>query len=152
MPAKRYRVVLTEKERCSLKELVSKGKAAANKLLHARILLKADESGDGLLDQAIVEALDVSLPTVERVRKTFVEDGIEAAVNRKKREYGPNPKKLDGEKEAHLVALACSKAPEGRAIWTLRLLAEKLVELDICDEISTETIRQTLKKMKLSLG
>lgn len=147
---KKYRVSLTESEREELSQLISRGKGAARKLLHARILLKADGQ-NGWNDSAISEALDVSISTIERVRERFVEAGIEAALERKapRREY---KRKLDGEQEAHLVALVCSQPPEDRGRWTLKLLAQKMVELEYVDSIAPETIRQTLKKTNLSPG
>ena len=148
-----YRVKLTPDERAQLVELLSKGKAAARTLTHARILLKADEgeAGPRLSDEAIAEALDVNRSTVERVRIRCVEDGFEAALRpRPSRQL--HPRKLDGAQEAHLVALACSPAPKGRARWSLRLLADKIVELEIADAISYETVRQTLKKTNSSHG
>ena len=144
---KLYRVKLTLEERVQLLELLSKGKAAARTLTHARILLKVDEgvAGPRLTDEAIAEALDVNRSTVERVRIRCVEEGFEAALRpRPSRQL--HPRKLDGRQEAHLVTLACSPAPNGHGRWTLRLLADKLVELDIVDGISHETVRQTLKK------
>src|SRR5215470_2888964 len=144
---KLYRVRLTAEERAQLGELLSKGKAAARTLTHARILLKADEGLDGprLTDEEIAEALDVNRSTVERVRIRCVEEGFEAALRpRPSRQL--HPRKLDGVQEAHLVTLACSPAPKGRGRWSLRLLADKLVELQIVNDISHETVRQTLKK------
>ena len=147
---KKYKVTLTEEEREELRQLTSKGKGAARKLLHARILLKAD-SQQGWSDQAISEALEVSISTIERVRERFVEEGLAAALERKapKRVYH---RRLDGEQEAHLVALVCSQPPEDRGRWTLKLLAQKMVELDYVESVAPETIRQTLKKMNLSPG
>jgi transposase len=144
---KRYRVTLTSEERAHLTELLSKGKAAARSLAHAHILLKVDEgvAGPRLSDEAVAEALDVNRSTVERVRMRCVEEGFEAALRpRPSRQL--HPRKLDGVQEARLVTLACSPAPNGRGRWTLRLLADKLVELEIVDGISHETVRQTLKK------
>src|ERR1700676_729590 len=150
---KLYRVKLTPDERAQLVELLSKGKAAARTLTHARIRLKADE-GEAvprLSDEAIAEALDVNRSTVERVRIRCVEDGFEAALRpRPSRQL--HPRKLDGVQEAHLVTLACSPAPNGRARWSLRLLADKLVELEVVDDVSYETVRQTLKKTNSSHG
>jgi len=147
---KKYKVTLTEQEREELGQLIRKGKGAARKLLHARILLKAD-SQVGWNDQAISEALEVSISTIERVRERFVEAGLSAALDRQapKRVY---KRKLDGEQEAHLVALVCSQPPEERGRWTLRLLAQKMVELEYVESIAPETIRRTLKKMNLSPG
>jgi transposase len=150
---KRYIVTLTQEERRMLQAMLSRGKAAARKLMHARILLKADVAagGPGWNDEAIVEALEVGRATVERVRKEFVEEGLEAALERRKprRQY---QRKLDGDGEAHLIALACQKPPEGRSRWTLRLLADHMVQLEYVDEISYQTVRRTLKKTKSSLG
>ena len=150
---KKYIVTLVEEERQMLQGLVSRGRAAARKLKHAMILLKADASAGGPAwnDDRIAEGLEVGRATVERVRREFVEDGLEAALARRKprRQY---ERKLDGDGEAHLIALACSQAPEGRSRWTLRLLAERMVELERVDSLSHETVRQVLKKTSLSLG
>jgi len=150
MPKRLYNVNLTAEERDYLTKLISAGEAKARKLTRARILLKADA---GYNDEAIKAAIDVSLPTIHRVRKQFVEEGLEAAINRRR----PNrtyQRRLDGRAEAHLVALTCSKPPEGEARWSLRLLASRLVELEDVDleSVSHETIRQTLKKTNSSLG
>jgi transposase len=145
--AKRYRVTLTEEEREALGHMISRGKADARKLAHARVLLHADasEGGPNWTDTRIAEAVRVSVGTVERVRQRFVEEGLEAALLPR-----PSPRvytrKLDGKQEAKLVALACSGPPEGKKRWTLRLLAERMVELEIVSELSHETVRQTLKK------
>jgi transposase len=144
-----YRVKLTTEERAHLLELLSKGKAAARTLTHARMLLKADEgeAGPCLADDEIALDLEVNRSTVERVRMRCVEEGFEAALRpRPSRQL--HPRKLDGIQEAQLVTLACSPAPNGRGRWTLRLLADKLVELEIVDGISHETVRQTLKKTR----
>jgi len=150
---KRFPVVLTDSQRDQLQHLIAAGTAPARKLTHARILLKAESRpvGPGWTDDAIAEALEVSQPTVARVRRQFVDEGLEAALNRRapRRTY---LRKLDGEQEAHLVALACGEPPDGQAHWTLRLLADKLVELEIVDDISHETVRQTLKKKNSSPG
>ena len=145
---KRYIVKLSAEERQELQQLVSTGRAAARKLVHARILLKADtsESGPGWTDAEIVEAFDIGVRMVEGVRKRCVLEGMEAALNRKRQCRLSRMRKLDGEKEAHLVALCCSAPPEGRVRWTLRLLADRLVALEIVDSISHETVRRTLKK------
>jgi len=133
--------------------MLSRGKAAARKLMHARILLKADVAagGPGWNDEAIAEALEVGRATVERVRKEFVEDGLDAALERRRprRVY---LRKLDGDGEAHLVALACQKPPDGHSRWTLQLLADRMVELECVEEISYQTVRRTLKKTRSSLG
>ena len=148
-----YIVTLTSEERATLQQLISSGKAAARKLSHARILLKADGSEDGSSwnDSVISQALDVGTATVERVRKRFVEEGLKAALGRRKptREY---KRKLDGDGEAHLIALACSESPQGSARWTLRLLADHMVTLEYIDELSYQTVRRVLKKTNLSLG
>jgi hypothetical protein len=152
MPAK-YRVTLTDDERQSLTALVSRGKAAARKILLARILLKADASsaGPNWLDEQITDAFDVGRTTVYRVRQAFVEEGLEAAIERK-RPTGRQYRKLDGAQEARLVALACSAPPEGRQRWTLQLLADKLVVLKIIDSIGRECVRTTLQKTNSNLG
>ena len=127
---KKYKVTLTADERQALHALVAAGKAAAKKLAHARI----------------AEAVEVNRTTVEQVRQRFVEQGLEAALVRKKQDRPSRERKLDGAGEARLIALACSQPPRGRAAWTLRLLADRLVELQVVDTISTETVRQALKK------
>ena len=144
---KRYRVTLTESERGDLRRLVSVGKSAARKLVRARILLLADqaEGGPAKSDPEIVEALGCGRASVERIRKQFVEDGLEAVLD-------PKPslrifaRKIDGKAEAHLIALACSAAPEGRSQWTLRLLSDRMVVLGYVDSVSHETVRRVLKK------
>jgi len=150
---KKYIVTLTQEERRMLQEMISRGKAAARKLTHARILLKADATAGGPRwnDETIAEGLEVGRVTVERVRKEFVEEGLEAALERRKprRQYR---RTLDGDGEAHLVALACQKPPEGRSRWTLRLLADRMVQLEYVDQISYQTVRRTLKKTNSSLG
>jgi transposase len=150
---KKYIVTLTEAERQTLQALLSRGKGAARRLAHARILLKADAppGGPGWGDDQIADGLDVGRATVERVRREFVEEGLTAALERRRprRHY---LRKLDGDGEARLVALACSQAPAGRSRWTLRLLADRLVQLEVVDQISHETVRDVLKKTNLSLG
>ena len=150
MPAKKYKVALSAEEQKILQQITTTGKTAAYKMNRARILLKADENqaDRGWGDQAISEALDVSVATIERVRQQFVEDGFEAVLSYKQREQS-RARMLDGEKEAHLT---CSDAPDGRARWTLRLLAEQMVSFGHVEQISHETIRKTLKKTNLSLG
>ncbi len=145
---KRYKVTLAAEERQHLHDLIAAGKAAARKLTHARILLKAAaaEGGPAWPDRRIADALEVSTDTVERVRQRFVELGLDAALDRKQRERPPREIKLDGRAEARLIALACSPPPEGRAVWTMQLLADKLVELEVVDAISDETVRLALKK------
>ena len=144
---KKYHVTLTAEGRLQLHDLLAAGKAAARTLTHARILLKADASADGSgwTDAAICAALDVGLATIGRVRQRFVEARLAAALHRQAptRDY---PHLVDGENEAHLIALACSTPPTGRKQWTLRMSADKLVELAYIDSISHETVRQVLKK------
>jgi transposase len=146
---KRYAVELTEDERGYLKGLIAAGTAPARKLTHARILLKADQApgGPGWVDEAIAEAVEVSQPTVFRVRRQYVEQGVDAALNRRPptRQY---ERKLSGEQEARLVALSCSAPPDGQARWSLRLLADKLVELEIVEAVSYQTVRRVLKKTR----
>lgn len=144
---KRYRVTLTESERQELQTLVSTGKAAARRLVRARILLLADqaEGGPAKADPEIVDSLGCGRATVERVRQQFVEEGLDQAIS-------PRPtartyeRRLDGKAEAHLVAMACGTPPEGRARWTLRLLADRMVALGHVEAVAHETVRQTLKK------
>ena len=147
---KKYRVTLTPEERQALADLIAAGKAAARKLAHARIVLKADAApgGPAWPDGRIAEAVEVSIDTVERVRQRFVEQSLEAALGRKKQDRPSRERKLDGRGEARLVALACSAPPAGRQAWTLHLLADKLVELRVVDTISYETVRQVLKKTR----
>jgi transposase len=144
---KKYPVILTPAARDDLMTLIGAGVAPARKLLHARILLEADQSpaGPAWVDDRIAEAVEVSQPTVARVRRQFVEEGLEAALNRRAptRSY---ERRLDGAQEAHLVALCCGDPPDGAARWSLRLLADRLVELEIVEAISHETVRRTLKK------
>jgi len=149
----KYVVRLTMEERGTLEALLAEGHTAADKLLRARMLLKADigEGGPGWTDEEIAEAFEVGQSTVHRLRQRLVEEGLEGTLVRKPRSHHRLPK-LDGEKEARLVALACSSAPAGRARWTLQLLADKLVELEVVDSISDETVRQRLKKTNLSRG
>lgn len=150
---KRYVVTLTDEERRALRALVSSGKGAARKLTHARILLKADAGPGGPVwtDAAISEGVDVGTATVERVRKRFVEEGLEAALvpAKSNRVY---KRKLDGDGEAHLMALACSESPEGRNRWTLELLADRMVALGEVDSLSYQTVRRVLKKKRSNLG
>ena len=141
MPRKKYLINLSDEEQQELHEITRKGKIKARKMKRAMILLKADE---GLSDPQIMTAISVSRPTVERIRKRFVEGGLERALNEDPR---PGQKrKLDGRGEAQLIAVACSQAPDGHDHWTLRLLADKLVQLEVVENISYETVRRTLKK------
>jgi transposase len=145
--AKKYRVTLSAAERDELTALISKGKAAARKLAHTRVLLQVDESASGSAgtDEQTAQALNLSTRTVERVREHFVEQGLAAALlpQPSTRRY---ERALDGVQEAQLIALACSAPPEGKSRWTLRLLAEQAVELKIVDTVSCESVRQALKK------
>jgi transposase len=139
---KKYIVTLTDSERQDLQALIAKGRGAARRLIHARILLKADQ---GLPDPAIGEAVEISRPSVERVRRRFVEEGLEAALD-PRRPGRPRPHKIDGEVEARLIAGACSTPPPGKAHWSLRLLADKIVELEYLDAVSHATVRRSLQK------
>jgi len=152
--AKRYVVGLTDEERTQLKQLLAKKRLAAQKRKRAQILLKADasEDGPGWVDTRIAEAFDVTVASVENVRKRCVLEGLDAAIQRKKQCRPSRRRVLDGEKEARLVALCCGKVPAGRGRWTLRMLADELVELNIVDTISHETVRGVLKKTNCSLG
>lgn len=145
---KKYVVRLEPQEREQLQKLVSTGKGAARKLTHARILLQADVSqqGPGWTDKQIAQGLGVTTRTIEHVRQRCVEQGLEAALERKPREHPATPRILDGRKEAELVAICCSKPPVGFARWTLKLLADRLVELEIVESISRDTVRRTLQK------
>ena len=149
---KKYIVELTNEERKQLEELVSCGKVGGYKIRHAQVLLKADQGKHGRAwqDEDIAEAFDCHVTTVENVRRRFVEFGLKAALGRAKR--GPNKRPLDGDAEAHLIATVCGEAPQGRSKWTLRLLADRLVELGVVEDVSHMTISRTLKKTNLSLG
>ena len=147
MPAKLYRVNLTQEERAHLLGITRRGQSSGRKVKRSLILCKADE---GLTDREVAEALMVGPATVSRVRQRFVEGGLERALNDL-----PRPgqrRKLDGKQEAHLVAVACSAPPEGHTRWTLQLLADQAVQLELTDSISRETVRQTLKKTNSSRG
>lgn len=143
---KKYIVRLTEEERKGLKALVSKGRASARKIARAQVLLKVDADGQNWTDEQAAEAFGMRANTVRDIRQQFVEEGLERALDRKQPPDPPRRRKLDGAGEARLIALACGEPPEGRARWTLKLLAGQLVELAIVDGISPETVRQTLKK------
>ena len=143
---KKYIVRLTADEREGLQQMVSKGRGAAYKIKHANILLLADADGPGWSDERIAEAASCCPATVANVRRRLVERGLEGALARKKQKHPSRLRLLDGEGEAQLIALACSEPPEGRARWTLHLLADKLVELQVVESISHETVRSTLKK------
>ena len=150
---KQHIVVLSEPERARLHSLIGRGTAPARALTHARILLNANqgEAGPGWTDRAIATALEVHHTTVARVRQHYATGGLEAAVDRKAPDRAYR-RKLDGQQEAHLVALACSAPPEGRKRWTLRLLAQRLVELQVVESVSYETVRQVLKQTGSSRG
>ncbi len=148
-----YKVKLTELQREQLVAIVRNGKQKAKEILHANILLQADCSAKGpaLKGKVIAENLNIHARTVHRIRRKYTEEGIEAAIERKvHKRY--KPRRLDGEAEARLITLCCSQAPSGRASWTLELLADELVRLEVVDSVSKSTIRQTLKKTNLSLG
>jgi transposase len=151
--AEKYRVTLTLEERQQLIHLTTTGKAAAAKLRHARILLKADASTEGpsCSDAEIASACAVSLATIARIRKAFVEQGLSEALERK-RPTGRQYRKRDGAQEAQLIAVACSTPPQGQVRWTLKLLANRLVELEVGEAVSAETVPRTLKKTTSSLG
>jgi len=145
---KQHSIVLSREQRRELEALISTGQASARKLTHARILLKADGGPEGprWSNRQIHEALEVGETTVRRVRHSFAQDGLEAALNRRPQPPRPQQCKLDGEQEAHLVALLCGPAPDGYERWSLRLVASKLVELELVESVSHETVRQVLKK------
>ncbi len=151
---KQYIVTLTLEEREELKNITTKGKHQVRTVKHANKLLKADQSEGrpNWSDKQISSALGIGIATIERLRKRFVEEGLDAALKPRKGSSFHPERKLDGHKEAQLVTLVCSDPPDGYAQWSLRLLADKLVDLEIVDSISHETVRQTLKKTKLSLG
>ena len=150
---KKYIVQLTPDQRTTLEQLTRTGTTTAAKQRHARILLKADAAPEGPAweDAAIAAAVEVSIPTVERVRRQFVTVGLDAALQRKPTTR-PSQRKLDGAQEAQLIAIACSPAPEGAERWTLALLADKLVELNVVESIARDTVRVALKKTNLSRG
>jgi transposase len=147
MPAAKYIVELTDEEREQLRAIIGRGKTGARTIARARILLKAEER---LTDEQIASALDVGSATVGRVRQRFVEEGLENALRERPR--AAKRPKLSAKQEAHLIAVACSKAPEGHARWTLRLLADKVVELGFAESYSYEQVRRLLKKRSSSLG
>ena len=151
MPAKKYVVRLTEAERETLKTVISKGTSPAYRIKHAHILLKADADGSNWSDERIVEAFECHRNTVENVRQRFVLHGLPAALERKKRLTPPRKRIIDGEQEARIIALSRTKPPPGRAKWSLRLLADKVVELEIAESVSHMTIQRVLKKTNSSL-
>jgi hypothetical protein len=143
---KKYIVRLTGEERERLKAMVTKGRTNAQRLRRAQVLLKVDAEGPNWTDEQTAEAFRMRTNTVAEIRQRFVEGGLDRALERKEPDEPPRRRKLDGAGEARLIAMACGEAPEGRARWTLKLLAGQLVELAIVDGISPETVRQTLKK------
>lgn len=149
--AKKYIVRLSEEERNSLKAMVSKGKGAAYKIKHANILLKADADGPAWIDRRIADAFGCHVKTVANVRQRFVTQGLERALGRKKQSRPSRKRKLDGEKEARLIATACSEPPEGHTRWTLQMLSDELVRLEVVESISPQTVSRTLKKTNFSL-
>jgi|EP01099_Mayorella_cantabrigiensis_P001536 hypothetical protein len=144
---KKYIVRLSEEERSILKEIIKKLKGTSQRVRRSQILLKADADGPNWTDQKIAEAFDCRRQTVENIRESLVTNGFEIALNGKKRETPPRKKLLDGEQEAKLIAMRLGSPPDGFGSWSLRLLADKVVELEIVDSISYETVRRTLKKM-----
>ena len=151
---KKYIVKLSKDEHDTLKKFIKSGRGPAQMFTRARILLKADQGdyGPSWGDEKISDALDVTVQTVERVRKQLVEEGFDAVLSRRQYTQKVSRKKIDGDVEAHLIALSCSEPPEGSARWTLRLLADKVVELGYIEKISHEAVRQTLKKTNLNRG
>lgn len=148
--AKRYIVALTSEERRELHALVRKGKTQAYRIRHANILLAVDAKGLDWTDEQTAEAFHCHTNTVSNVRQRFVERGLEAALGRQRQQRPSRERLLDGDKEARLIAIACSAPPEGRAKWTLKLLADQLVALDVVESISEQTVRRTLKKTRSS--
>ena len=149
----KFVVTLTEEERTTLTRLLTRGRAAARTLAHARVLLKADAApgGPGWTDEQIRDALDVSLSTIARIRRACVDHGLEAALQRR-RPTSVRPRKLDGRAEAHLIALHCSPPPTGYERWTLKLLTDRFVELGVSPPVSDETVRRTLQQTRSSRG
>jgi transposase len=149
----KYEVTLSEEQRHVLRQLISSGKTPARQQAHARILLKIDRSipGPEWTDEQVAEAFEVSRYTVMRIRERFVEHGLDDALNHR---HAPRARSraLDGEQEAHLIALACSPCPDGQARWTLRMLADRMVQLEYSEQVSYETVRRTLKKMNSNRG
>jgi transposase len=151
---KKEMIMLTQEQRQKLQQLASTGTAPAGKVLHARILLKSDESelGPKWSDQQIQEAFDVGLATIWRVRQRFLSQGLDGALNRRPQPERPEKRRLDGEQEAHLIALACGATAEGEGRWSLRLLASRMVKLGYVEQVSADTVRRTLKKINSSRG
>jgi transposase len=153
MAEKKYMVKLSRKDRSGLQRMINKGRSPARRLTHARILLKADTSrgGQGLGDEQIAQQVEVGRATVERVRRRFALEGLQAALEPKEQQNRKR-RKIDGEVEAKLVTLACGPAPAGHATWSMELLADQLVRLKLLDSVCAETVRQALKKTSLSRG
>ena len=151
---KKYIVRLSPEELATLKKLLTSGRGTGRLFTRVRILLKADQSDEGPAwsDEKISEAFDITVQTIEKVRKQLIEEGFDAVLSRHPYTQKVSRKKIDGDVEAHLIALCCSEPPKGRVRWTLRLLADKIVELGYVDRISYEAVRQTLKKTNLNLG
>jgi transposase len=151
---KKESIELTKEQRAELEEVIKKGTARARKIQHAHVLLKIDssEAGSNWSDQQVKEAFEVSIPTIWRIRQRFLEQGLNDALNRRPQPERPEKRKIDGEQEAHLIAVTCSQAPEGYKRWSMRLLADKLVELGYFEEISHDTVWVALKKINSSHG
>lgn len=149
MPKLKYHVRLSSTERDTLQNLISKGAATARSIMHANVLLAADENNIGkrMSEEKIAALMHVSKQTVQNIRQLYAENGLEAAIERKKRDTPPVPVKVTGDVEARIIALSCSAPPPGRSRWTLRLLAEKAVELELIDSIAHVTVGNLLKKM-----
>lgn len=148
---KKYIVKLSQEQRQQLEELISRGRAAARKVMHARVLLKTDqgEHGPGWSDERIAQALEVGLATIERIRRRFAQEGFDDALNRRPQPERPQKRKITGEEETHLIALCCGEPPEGHECWTVRLLADRFVQLGYVDQVSHKTVWATLKSNKL---
>jgi transposase len=151
---KKESIELTKEQRAELEEVIKKGTARARKIQHAHVLLKIDssEAGSNWSDQQVKEAFEVSIPTIWRIRQRFLEQGLNDALNRRPQPERPEKRKIDGEQEAHVIAVTCSQAPEGYKRWSMRLLADKLVELGYFEEISHDTVWVALKKINSSHG
>jgi len=150
MRRKEYLIQLTSEERSWLKAVITRGKAPAYEIRHANIMLLADTCGPAWPDEKVAQALSVNINQVGRIRKRFSEQGLTAALRRKKQDHPSRLPKFDGAAEARLIALSCRQPPEGYSRWTLKLLADKAVELEIVDSVVPETVRQTLKKTNLN--
>lgn len=150
----KYSVRLSLQQRKSVEQVVRSGIAPARKIMHAQILLKADKGkqGPAWSDQQIRDAIGVGESVIRRVRKRFVEQGLEDALNRRQQPARPEKQKLDGKQEAHMIALMCTQQPEGQERWTLRALADRLVEVELVESVSHETVRSVLKKMPSNRG